>query len=122
MISLFTNLPVFIQTPNEATIFLETQPSYTIGKVKTMIRQKRGVALKLRFADQLLEDGHTLSDYNIQIGSTIYIGMVDVCVPLMLLASSKYRRVNNPSTSYWELVMHGPSFVKDIVLCVCGSV
>ena len=92
MISLLTNLPVFIKTPRGAAFFLETQPSYTVGQVKTvMIQQKKGVALKLRSAHQLLEDGHTLSDYNIQDGSLLYIGMVDVYVPLM--------KVNSPSLS-----------------------
>ena len=40
-----------------------------------MIQEKKGVPsdeLKLKFADQLLEDDHcTLSDYNIQDGSTL---------------------------------------------------
>ena len=74
MISLFTNLPVFIQSLKGPTFYLETQPSYTIGHVKTMIHEKLGIPhekLKLKFADQLLEDGHTLSDYNIQDGSTL---------------------------------------------------
>ena len=74
MIFLFTNLPVFIQSLKGPTFFLETQPSYTIGHIKTMIHGNQGIPpekLKLRFADQLLEDGHTLSDCNIQDGSTL---------------------------------------------------
>ena len=74
------NLPVFIWTQKGA-IFLETQPSHTIGQVKTMIQGKLGVPteeLKLVFADQLLEGGRTLSDYNIQDGATVYIGGVNV--------------------------------------------
>ena len=77
MISLFTNLPVFVQIPKVPTLFLETQPSYTIGHIKTMIQEKQGIPpdkVKLRFADQLLEDGHTLSDYSIHDESTIYFG------------------------------------------------
>ena len=90
-ISQFTNHhAVFIQTPKRATLFLETQPSYTIGYIKTMIQEKQGIPpdeLKLRFADQLLEDGHTLSDYNIQDGSIIYsnIGRMDVHLYFTLL-------------------------------------
>ena len=74
MISLFTNLPVFVQSLKGPTFFLETQTSYAIGHIKAMIQEKQGISpekLKLRFADQLLEDGHTLSDYNIQDGSTL---------------------------------------------------
>ena len=77
MISPFSNLPVFIQIPKVPTLFLETQPSYTIGHIKTMIQEKEGIPpekMKLVFADQLFEDGHTLSDYSIQDGSTIYFG------------------------------------------------
>ena len=68
-------------------LFLETQPSYTIGHIKTMIHKKLGISpekLKLVFANQLLEDGHTLSDYNIQDGSMIYIGRMDVRLQPML--------------------------------------
>lgn len=52
-------------------IFLETQPSYTIGQVKAMIQGILSVALKLTFAGQVLEDRYTLSDYNILDGSVI---------------------------------------------------
>ena len=50
-----------------------------------MIQEKQDIPpdeLKLGFADQLLEDGHSLSDYSIQDGSRIYsnIGRTDVCV------------------------------------------
>ena len=74
------NLPVIIQTP-KGGIFLETQSSHTIGQIKTMIQEKLEVPteeLKLVFANQLLEDEHTLSDYNIQDGATLYIGGMDV--------------------------------------------
>ena len=70
----FLNLPVFVQAPKGNNVFLETQPSYTIGQVKTMIPEKIGVPtdeLKLIFSDQLLEDEHTLSDYKIQGGATV---------------------------------------------------
>ena len=73
-ISQLTNLPVFVQKLKRSSLFLETQPSYTIGFIKTMIQEKEGFSpekVKLIFADQLLEDGPTLSDYNIQDGSII---------------------------------------------------
>ena len=84
-ISLFTNLPVFIWMPRKTTLFLETQPSYTIGHIITMIQEKQDIppeGLKLIFADQPLEDEHTLSDYSIRNGSMIYsyIGRMNVCV------------------------------------------
>ena len=51
-----------------------------------MIQEKRVIPtdeLKLIFAGQLLEDGRTLSDYNIQDGATLTLGRMDVHVPLM---------------------------------------
>ena len=90
IIYLLINLPVIIQTPR-GDIFLETQPSYTIGHIKSMIQEMKGFpadGLKLIFADQLLQDGYTLSDYNIQDGSTI--GRMDVHVPLILVFPSTY--------------------------------
>ena len=59
-----------------------TQPSCTIGQVKFIIQEKFGVTTEelkqLVFANQLLEDGRTLSDYNIQNGAALYIGGMDV--------------------------------------------
>ena len=72
-------------------IFLETQPSYTIGHVKSVIQEKKGVSideLKLRFAGRLLQDSCTLSDYNIEDGATIGRMGVHVHVPLMLYHTS----------------------------------
>ena len=46
-----------------------------------MIQGKLGVPteeLKLVFANQLLEDGCTLSDYNTQDGATLTLGRMDV--------------------------------------------
>ena len=51
-----------------------------------MIQEKKGIPtdeLKLIFADQLLEDGRTLSDYNIQDGAALILGRMDVHVPLL---------------------------------------
>ena len=46
-----------------------------------MIQEKLGVSTKepkLVFANQLLEDGCILSDYNIQDGATLTLGRMDV--------------------------------------------
>ena len=84
------NLPVFVWTPKGDT-YLETQPSYTIGHIKSMIQEKKGFPsdeLKLIFAGQLLEDGRTLSDYNIQDGATLTLGRMDIHIPMLLCHTS----------------------------------
>ena len=62
--------------PRMKKIFLETQPSYTIKHLKSMIHKKIGVPAdeqKLKFSGGLLKDGCTLSAYNIQDGDTVTV-------------------------------------------------
>ena len=71
-----SSFDVTVKTLTGKSIPLNVQASLTLGKLKKKVQDAEGIPVdqqRLMFGGEQMEDGHTLSDYNIQKGSVIHL-------------------------------------------------
>ena len=71
-------MKIFIKSLNGKTTIFEIKPNETIDNIKHMIQDYEGIPAdqqRLIFAGKLIENGHSITEYNIHNESTIHLNL-----------------------------------------------
>jgi len=77
-------MPLNITLNSDKTFTFEVESSDTVEAIKSVIQDNTGIPMerqRLIFKERQLEDGHTLSDYNVQANSTIQLVLRRIRTP-----------------------------------------
>lgn len=125
-------MQITTQRSTGATYTLEVEPSDSIENVKAKVQDKSGIEpqnQRLIFGQNRLEDGRTLSDYNIQANSVLQIveladGRASFTIPVSTVAGTStctwVNQFSNCSLQAGLTVAQGP-FYDDVTLLLAAG-